>query len=551
MKHRVYMRDWYFNAGIVGFLTIVADDKSLDKVEHLYVGENYVEFDDAIFDNFGDKFVKHAFVKFFSVQAYCQRFKKASEDAKKSRRQMTIDQIDKKLADLEKSPYLSFLNNLGYLPGDIATRDDYVQYLDDTIGKINMPTNQAIFKKLDETQGGKGSIKEFALFKLKGVISSGNKHPKIIYDRMVSYVKDIKETAPVKTIKNSDLCVSCQTKKAQYEFSKAISNIIGFNEDNSNWIWGYKAQKVKVCPLCALIYNSAFDSLIYVLKRVDGDYLNYFYFVNQNTDLQTLYESTLSFNTQLNIITDKTETNVITAMIKETVRSIRTQQFQKTSENINFIEVSENPIASGQSTKGYNTYNYNISIDIARFLDEQFTKDKIPKGFYKIKKTFYSIEIEEELLLYAINRQIGYATLGRYFSYYLDESGKYNLYKVTNYIISYIQTIRGQKDMGNSQKIVKKGYRSGITLRQELHRRNKDNQINGIAYGFLNDLKLADREKFLDKYMRVMMSNDLSLAFGQDEMLDDDYFMQFGYSFLNGLLASKKDDNTDNSEQGG
>ncbi|WP_040335443.1 type I-B CRISPR-associated protein Cas8b1/Cst1 [Candidatus Magnetobacterium casense] len=540
MKHRLYMRDWYFNAGIVGFLTIVADGRSLDEVEHLHVGENYVEFDDAIFDNFGDKFVKHAFAKFFNVQAYCQRFKKARKEIQGKKQLMTKAQIDKKLAELEKSPYLNFLSLLGYSPNSIETQDDYAAYLDATVEKLKGLTKDGVFQALNKTQEGKDSIQSFisSKFALKGVCA---------HDKADEYIKDIKKRPPVKTIKNTDLCVSCQTKKAEYEFSNAISNIIGFNKDNSNWIWGCKAQKVKVCPLCALIYNSAFDSLIYVLRR--SDYLKYFYFVNQNTDLQTLYESTVSFNTQLNIITDKTETNVIIAMIKETVRHIRTRQVKDTSENINFIEVSDNPIAGGQSTKGYNTYNYNISVDIARFLDEQFTKDKIPKGFYKIKKTFYSIE--EELLLYAINRQIGYATLDRYFSYYLDESGKYNLYKVTNYIISYIQTIRGQKDMGNSQKIVKKGYRSGITLRQELHRRNKDNQINGIAYGFLNDLKLADREKFLDKYMRVMMSNDLSLAFGQDEMLDDDYFMQFGYSFLNGLLASEKDNNTDNSKQGG
>ncbi|KJU82839.1 CRISPR-associated protein Cst1 [Candidatus Magnetobacterium bavaricum] len=544
MRHRVYMRDWYFNAGIVGFLTIVADGRSLDKLEHLHVGENFIEFDDAIFDGFGDKFVKHAFLKFFSRQAYYHRFKKQKETQGK-KKQMTKKQIAKSLDDLEKNPYLNFLSLLGCLTDNIETHGDYMAFLDSTAGKIKGLTKHAIFQELNKTTDGRHSVQSFVLSKLKGLISY--KKGACAHDKVVGYIQDLKQEGSSKTIKNNDLCVSCQVKKAEYEFSNAISNIIGFNKDNSNWIWGFKAQNVKVCPLCALIYNSAFESLIYVLKRVDSEYLNYFYFVNQNADLQTLYDSTVSFNTQLDIIADGT--NVVIAMIKETVRHIRTRQFNDTSGNINFIEVSDNPIAGGQSTKGYNTYNYNISVDIARFLDEQFTGDKIPKGFYKIKKTFYSIE--EELLLYAINRQIGYATIGKYFSYYLDKSGKYNLGKVTNYIISYIQTTRGQKDMDNSQKIVKKGYRSGITLREKLHGRKKDNQINGIAYGFLNDLKLADREKFLDKYMRVMMSNDLSLAFGQDEMLNDDSFMQFGYSFLNGLLASKKDDNTDNSVQGG
>ena len=32
IKHRVYMRDWYFNTGIVGFLEIISDGKDLDEI---------------------------------------------------------------------------------------------------------------------------------------------------------------------------------------------------------------------------------------------------------------------------------------------------------------------------------------------------------------------------------------------------------------------------------------------------------------------------------------------------------------------------------------
>jgi CRISPR-associated protein Cst1 len=91
-----------------------------------------------------------------------------------------------------------------------------------------------------------------------------------------------------------------------------------------------------------------------------------------------------------------------------------------------------------------------------------------------------------------------------------------------------------------SQTIVKKGFKSGISLRNELLKKDKENQINGLVYGFLNDLKIADREKFLDKYIRVIMSNNQPNFFGKDEMLDDDYFLQFGYSFINGLMSKER-----------
>jgi CRISPR-associated protein Cst1 len=72
-------------------------------------------------------------------------------------------------------------------------------------------------------------------------------------------------------------------------------------------------------------------------------------------------------------------------------------------------------------------------------------------------------------------------------------------------------------------------------------RKDKENQINGLIYGFLNDLKIADREKFLDKYIRIIMSHNQPNFFGKDEMLDDDYFLQFGYSFINGLMSKSKE----------
>ena len=41
MKHRVYMRDWFFNAGIIGFLRVVSDGKHIEDISGLNIGENY------------------------------------------------------------------------------------------------------------------------------------------------------------------------------------------------------------------------------------------------------------------------------------------------------------------------------------------------------------------------------------------------------------------------------------------------------------------------------------------------------------------------------
>ncbi|MBF0343465.1 MAG: type I-B CRISPR-associated protein Cas8b1/Cst1 [Nitrospirae bacterium] len=538
MRHKVYMRDWYFNAGIVGFLTIVADGKGLDEVQHLNVGENYVEFDDEVFEAFDDKFVKHAFLKFFSIQAYSQRLNKALTNVNNN---MDKTQIREKLLEFEKMPYTNFLTVLGYFQDDIETHEDYIKYLSNTKDKIAVSTEIAVYQKLNETQQGKEFIRSFISERLKGICA---------HDKSNTYIQDIKRrSASSKKIKNSDLCPSCQVKRAssKYGLSNAVSNIVGFNKKNSNWVWNFNESKLNICPLCALIYNSAFAAMTNVSKRYDGDY--YFYFINQNTDMQTLYDSNDMFSTHIDISKDASK--LFRYMIKKMVQLMKAKQFEKVSQNINFIEVLHNKDFDVRQVRCYNIYNYNISVKVADFLYKQFEPNGIPTGHYKIKKATSDIKIDEELLALTINNQLNYLSLSKYYYYYLRGYGKYDLRKVTNYVITYIKTIRGQ-EMDKSQAIVNKAFYNGVDLRNKLYEEDKENQINGIAYGFLNDLKIADREKFLDRYMRTMMSNDLSLKFRQDEMLNDDYFMQFGYSFLNGLLSSKyKSNKEDNDTQGG
>lgn len=529
MRHRIYLRDWYFNAGITGFLTIAANGRGLADIQSLSIGENFIEFDNDIFDGFEKKFTKHAFLRFFSIQAYLQRLQKAKKELTDKKTKIRPEQIAKKIDEIERSPYKDFLKLLDIHITEYQNVEDFIANLENAENSIKALPKEQIFERLNSSPDGKASLSSFIGWRFKGICS---------HDKTSEYMNKITSITKLQRLKNNDLCPSCQERKAQYEFSNAVSNIIGFNKDNSNWIWGLKASKLKICPLCALIYNCAFASFAYVLKKVDRDYRNYFYFPNENTKLKTLFETVTAFNLMLDNIKDNS--NLLYAMIKQTVKHIATRQSKSIAENINFIEIADNPILAGQGSKGYNVYNYNISLDIAEFLDLQFKADSIPRGSYVIKNTYYSIE--EELLKLAIQRQIDYSILYKYFAYSLNPdrySARYNLNKVTGFIIKYIQWIRGE-NMEKSQKIISKGFKSGISLRNELLKKDKENQINGLVYGFLNDLKIVDREKFLDKYIRIIMSHNQPNLFGKDEMLDDNYFLQFGYSFINGLMSKER-----------
>jgi len=70
MKHRVYMRDWFFNAGIIGFLQVVSDGKDIGEITGVNIGENYIEFESDILNNFYETFIKLSFLKMFKKEAY-------------------------------------------------------------------------------------------------------------------------------------------------------------------------------------------------------------------------------------------------------------------------------------------------------------------------------------------------------------------------------------------------------------------------------------------------------------------------------------------------
>jgi len=99
----------------------------------------------------------------------------------------------------------------------------------------------------------------------------------------------------------------------------------------------------------------------------------------------------------------------------------------------------------------------------------------------------------------------------------------------------------------NLEKISTKGFVNGKELRKNLGK-DRENQINGLAYQFLNDLKVADRDKFLDKYLRISISNKLESRFGQDEMNSKEAFLHFGYGFINGLLNTYENNSKRESE---
>ena len=538
MKHRVYMRDWFFNAGIIGFLRVVSDGKHIEDISGLNIGENYIEFEKDILNSFYETFIKLSFLKMFKKEAYIAgRLNKALKELSEKKK---ID-IAKKITDIEKSPYLNFQKLLGRDLLSCQNVEALSISIQEAIESIKGKTGAAIYNDLRQQDTENKSIAAFLKSRLKGVCA---------YDNIPKYVDAIQNIELKSKIKKNDICPSCQTNKKSFDFSNAITNILGFNTDNSNWIWAFKDSNSKICPVCALIYTCAFLSFAFVLKQGQkkGAYLNCFYFLNQNNNVKGSFDSAKRFDLEISNLNDQSPFFV---MIKETVHHINQTKIKNIRENISFVEIIDNPILAGQGTKGYNVYSYNVDNDIAEFLHPYFKGNTMPKGFYKIKDAYFNLD--EQLLKSTVTRQVDYGLLHTFLSLWLqgrknqnNEQKKANIvaaYQPTyilEYVMDYINKCVRRDTMDINKGIVKKAFRNGIELKQKLLAKNKENQIDGIIYQLLNDLKIADREKFIDKYMRLVMSHGLPSMFGEAEMLDKDAFLQFGYSFINGIMSQPK-----------
>jgi CRISPR-associated protein Cst1 len=56
-KHRVYLRDWYFNAGIAGFLRLT---EGLIDTSH----PHFIEFSNDVFEGFEERLRKEVFLTY-------------------------------------------------------------------------------------------------------------------------------------------------------------------------------------------------------------------------------------------------------------------------------------------------------------------------------------------------------------------------------------------------------------------------------------------------------------------------------------------------------
>lgn len=88
---RVYLSDWLFNAGIIGFLSILFEGKedlkegenTLSNGRTIYIGKNYIEFEREVLEGFSDKYFNSAYERYRRTDRFIDYCREILEDIKK------------------------------------------------------------------------------------------------------------------------------------------------------------------------------------------------------------------------------------------------------------------------------------------------------------------------------------------------------------------------------------------------------------------------------------------------------------------------------------
>ncbi|MGC9101230.1 MAG: type I-B CRISPR-associated protein Cas8b1/Cst1 [Caldisericum sp.] len=494
VMERVYLGDWLYNAGILGFLFLYQDLWSSSTKDNQYTvvtkcdqllrfGDNYIEFNRRIFEDFAKRVANYALEQYKRVDDFTKR-------------------------------------------GNNFT--DYFKYI-----------------QIYHRNWYNGMTEEkFASQYVQKLINS-EAHAS---DNRILTVDKQKISVP---------CVVCyglsdRIAKKDKSFTTSLSTFAGLNADAINFLYFPPTQKLKskvelpLCDICEIIYLSCFAGLTpvkrhknLVLYFINSDY-SIFDLVSKNKLLRRLVLDNQQDNINLldYIIHLSSEINFRETAILELnlANSVmpRVYSFNLSEDKVRFF-------ASFSSKESSNDKYFKVLSD----------------KYYVIKKTKISI-FHEVLSLILDNRLHFYYLnkLTRLFlrakkskapssiTNIINEKEKepYVLMILNLIITRFLQQIGGS-DMSVTEEQLRGMYRKGKELASIMRKKNAENKIDSISYKLLNALRIRDHKQFMDVVLRTYIAyGEIIPSSFVKALQNNDDFAALGYSFLSGLHGEAKEE---------
>lgn len=545
-KIRLYMEDWLYNSGLVGFYNILKyaeDEVSME--------DNYIEFEPSCLDNFEEKYFNYLIEKYEDILSInkitsFEDFILYHEESNfEEFSNKSLENTNKYISDVVKKQIKSNSYKSAY---DLIGLSVDVLKLEKNLKTINLKKNQTIEDVLPDIKDRFCILKQIidymkqreakryigAKNTMYTVIKNGwngvsllnpqTKEKDMYIDYNNYFVQPVVDYFDGDASKYKYKCFSCDREMKDFSNDLSFMNATGFDVSRkSSHVWDFQ-NDVAVCPICKLIYSCVIAGISYLYDK--GIY------INDNSSMR----NAISINKKIHhgIYNQNKDSKMLT--YRALVDSI----------NEEFNDKIRYELADIQLVR-YEDERYKFNILSKKSLQViSDSKDNlnslVNSGFKEINSYFNIYELVIDRLL---NSQNMFTLIQKLLHYKL--SSPNDSYYHMGHVLSVLKiNTRFLKEVGymkdTDKDIVKQGNASGYYLREMYRNKGAKDKLSGIAYRLLNSLKTNNTDSFMDTLLNcyLYVKAPVPQVF-LDTLRSEEEFKTIGYAFVAGLIEGNID----------
>lgn len=609
MKAKIYLSDWFYNAGIVGFYRIFKDKEKLE------IKDNYIEFDTKELRNFADEYFEYFFTQYNVAERTMQRvannFKIISQNLTK---EPNNKEDENRIKEAIKTQKTYFKNTIkGQLIKIKKFDEDTYETISNAMNKIDEIKDKEQVQELDEIYAlikenlEKTNINQkLTMNFFKSILSNSyfgqpsflnvvksslpyEEQKEVMYK---DYISNIIEMDFIKDILSNKYDINeikeIINKKDQSQLTNQIIKIYQniLKKKDLNQIQEYLKEKaLSDCSMCNSeeILPSQYSEGNFIPLAVSSDNMSNFFW-NQNVNLQIcdickliLFCIPAGVTSIIKTVKDNgeyKEQNVysfvnydtnITELIKTNNNFRDRSKKEKTNYNP-YAEIILDIVDQNKQISNWQLENifvvefdaeyrafsrmeyFNITRPVAEFFTKYATDslNKIKDYKYRVQVVDYILKNKDTKII--INNRIRD-------NFTNDIKNNIDSYYATKARMDINLLKKGDKNMEGIEKNNKKLgaiYNIGIATREKFKQKNMENKLDGYIYKMLNCIKQGNKNDFMDIIIRLHISIEESISpiFIESMKEGDLAFEDIGHSYLAGLASNRYEKNEEVENNG-
>lgn len=612
MKTKIYLNDWFYNCGIVGFLKILEHNEK----QFVTKRNNYIEIETEDLRDFNKYYFKYFYDRYNVVESVKNRTLKNFEYIE-SNIETPLENKEE-----EKQRKDKIKTNKKYIKDAVKKQLDKIKKIDEQTyneikeqyDKIDQETTKQgiieIKEKILENIGKEKTNKKLTLNLFKSILSNTyygqpsflnvvktgltyEEQEELMYK---DYVSNIVETGFIQDIIEGKYNIEeinqyiektriegNITKEIEKIYSKIERNYIEKNKELEEIQKYLKEKVIQRCSLCEneIGLTTNYSEGNFVPLAISSDNARNFFW-EQNVKMPicdicklilfcipagiTTITKTVKENGEYKEKQLLSFVNLDTSVKKlyKTNMNFGNKSRYENKEGNPYTELildiveQDKQISTWQLENifvvefeaEYGAYSRIEYFNIKRYVSRFFTQYS-EQTLLKIRDYRYRLQIVDNVLK---NKDIKYAINDRL----RDELNKENTNGYNSFLATRVRMIINllkkedieMEGIKKSDAKLKVLYNLGIQMHEDLKRTGEENKIDGYTYKMLNSIKAGNKKQFMDIVIRIHMSmgKDVSPIFIETMQTEGLDFESIAHSFLAGLISNKYEKKDEDSE---